>query len=627
MSPLQLLPTPRRLTLLGGVFSLPYTGLIVLDTVDAQSLRLAAGLLQARLREYAGVSWEIAAGTAPLAHRRVVLSVVPCSTAHDQGYHLAVTEQCIFVTANQPVGIFYAVQTLCQLLAQHGGQLPVLQCLDWPDFSQRGVLLDISRDKVPTMETLYALVDTLASWKINQLQLYTEHTFAYRNHPVVWAEASPLTGEDVLALDAYCRERFITLVPNQNTFGHLQRWLVHPAYRHLAECPNGCDTRWGHMDDPFTLAPTEAGSIELVTSMLDELLPHFSSQQVNVGCDETVDLGQGRSEARAAEIGIGRVYLEFILQIYRAVKARNHTMQFWSDIVMEYPELVSDLPRDVVALEWGYEASHPFARRCARLAAAGIPFYVCPGTSSWRSLAGRVDNALANLRSAAEAGLQQGAVGYLTTDWGDEGHWQPLPVSYPGFAYGAAVAWAYQANVDLDLPRVLSTLVFHDAQGQMGRLAIELGNLYHALGVEPHNSSIFFNVLQSVPDDIPNLLEAAGDLEHVEATLWDTRARLESLVSELGATAMQRPDAALVQWEYSWVARMLIHACRRAEWALARAAARDSTPARKALTTEADGLMAEFRVIWYSRNRPGGFRDSLARMERMRREYGVGSRE
>ncbi len=622
MTPLQLLPTPRRLTLLGGSFSLPYTGLIILDSADAQTLRLAAAILQVTLREHAGVSWEIVAGAAPAAQRRVVLSIVPGSIAHDQGYHLAVTTDCIYVTANQPAGVFYAVQTLCQLLAQRGGKLPVLQCLDWPDFAQRGVMLDISRDKVPTMETLYGLVDTLASWKINQLQLYTEHTFAYRNHPQVWADASPLTGEEILALDAYCRERFVTLVPNQNTFGHLQRWLIHPGYRHLAECPDGCDTRWGHMDGPFSLAPTEPGSLDLVTSMLDELLPHFASHQVNVGCDETVDLGQGHSQARVAEVGIGRVYLEFLTQIYREVKARNRTMQFWSDIVMEHPELVPELPRDVIALEWGYEAAHPFARRCARLAAAGIPFYVCPGTSSWRSLAGRTDNALANLRSAAEAGLQQGAVGYLVTDWGDLGHWQPLPVSYLGFAYGAGLAWAYQANVDLDMARVLSTLVFHDAQGQMGRLAIELGNLYQALGVQVENSSLFFNILQTAPADIPALLAAAGDTEHLEASLWAIRSQLDGFVTALATTGMQRPDATLVQWEYSWVARMLSHACRRAEWALARTAGRDSAAARKALAHEADGLIAEFRVIWYSRNRPGGFRDSLARMEKMREEYG-----
>src|SRR5690606_11763612 len=116
--------------------------------------------------------------------------------------------------------VFYGAVTLIQLLEQAGASLPCLRISDRPDFVDRGVMLDVSRDKVPTMETLYRLVDRLASWKINQLQLYTEHTFAYRHHPEVWAKASPLTGEEILRLDAYCRERFIELVPNQNSFGH-----------------------------------------------------------------------------------------------------------------------------------------------------------------------------------------------------------------------------------------------------------------------------------------------------------------------------------------------------------------------------------------------------------------------
>ena len=97
-------------------------------------------------------------------------------------------------------------------------------------------MLDISRNRVPTMQTLLELVDLLASWKINQLQLYTEHTFAYRNHPIVWADASPMTGEEILALDAYCRERFIELVPNQNSYGHMTPWLIHDQIPAAGRC-------------------------------------------------------------------------------------------------------------------------------------------------------------------------------------------------------------------------------------------------------------------------------------------------------------------------------------------------------------------------------------------------------
>lgn len=70
-------------------------------------------------------------------------------------------------------------------------------------------------------------------------------------------------------------------------------------------------------------------------------------------------------------------------------------------------------------------------------------------------MAERTDNALGNLRRAAEHGLKYHAVGYLNTDWGDNGHWQALPVSYLGFVYGAGVSWCYEANVNLDVPAVL----------------------------------------------------------------------------------------------------------------------------------------------------------------------------
>ena len=243
-----LAPQPQELIWSGETWILPASGLIVLDGARPQALVLAAKQLQETLRAQAGVTWEIvASATAPADQQRAVLRAVPGSTHCDQGYRISVSQGQIEVTASEPVGVFYAVQTLVQLIRQTRNPLPTLRCRDWPDFPQRGVLLDISRDKVPSRRTLLDLVDRLSSWKINQLQLYTEHTFAYRNHPEVWAEASPMTGEDILVLDAYCRERFVELVPNQNTFGHMARWLRHPAYRHLAECPDGCETAWGFL--------------------------------------------------------------------------------------------------------------------------------------------------------------------------------------------------------------------------------------------------------------------------------------------------------------------------------------------------------------------------------------------
>lgn len=136
---------------------------------------------------------------------------------HPQGYRLIVSPSKISFVAATNQGLFYAFQTFRQLLKE---QNP-LECVvieDEPDFENRAFMLDISRDRVPQMETLKKLVDLLSELKYNQLQLYMEHTFAYEAHETVWKDYSPLTHEEVLELDAYCKEHFIELVPNQNCF-------------------------------------------------------------------------------------------------------------------------------------------------------------------------------------------------------------------------------------------------------------------------------------------------------------------------------------------------------------------------------------------------------------------------
>jgi hypothetical protein len=607
-----LLPVPRHVALSGGTFALPDRRLIVVNTSDPQALRFAALRLQRTLRDRAAVHWEIVAGAAvPQDQIGIVLSIVPGGARHPQGYELTITPEGIHAGAATPAGAFYATCTLIQLIEScpqapiADFHLPTLHISDWPDFPTRGVMLDISRDRVPTMETLFALVDLLASWKINQFQLYTEHTFAYRNHPEVWVEASPMTGEEILALDACCRERFVELVPNQNSFGHLHRWLRHERYRHLAEAPHGCMTRWGYLDEPFSLCPLDPGSLELVRSLYDELLPHFSSRMFNVGCDETVDLGQGRSQEAVGQSSVGRVYLDFLLKIYREVQTRGRTMQFWGDIVLQHSELIPALPRDALALAWGYEADHPFDAEGARFAAAGIPFYVCPGTSSWRSIAGRTDNALGNLLNAAENGLKHGAIGYLIIDWGDLGHWQPLPVSYLGFAVGAAFSWALDANRALDVPRAVGRHAFRDPSGTMGRVAYDLGNVYRAVGVEPPNSSVLFQLLQQPSEQIRDVTPAA---------LKRALGAIEQAVGPLPGAQIGRADAELIRREYAHAAQLLQYACHRGLAAMETEPVQAGRPGREQGNVSA--LILEYKALWSARCRPGGLTDSVARMER-----------
>lgn len=156
-----------------------------------------------------------------------------------EGYELTISDDGVEIVAGDEAGRFYAKCTIAQLARLHNGLLPTGVIRDHPDLPVRGVMLDVSRDKVPTMQTLRDLIDRLASWKVNQVQLYSEHTFAYEHHPEVHAAASPFTAEDIRELDGFCRERHVELVPNQNCLGHMNRWLLHDRYRPLALRPDG----------------------------------------------------------------------------------------------------------------------------------------------------------------------------------------------------------------------------------------------------------------------------------------------------------------------------------------------------------------------------------------------------
>ena len=456
-------------------------------------------------------------------------------------------------------------------------------------FAVRSYMLDISRDKVPTMGTLKQLVEILEKFNYNQLQLYTEHTFAYSKHEAVWKDASPMTAQEIRELDLFCAMHGIDLVPNQNSFGHLERWLVKPEYNHLAELPHGgAPLPWGGFKkDPTTLCPTDPASLEFLAGLYDELLPNFESRLFNIGCDETFDLlGEGRSAAAVKEKGEGRVYLEFLLKVAELVRKRGKRPMFWGDVILRHPELVPELPKDLIALDWGYEGNHPFMDEAAKFAAAGLDFYVCPGTSSWNSLAGRVENMRENMIAAERAGHLHGAKGFMVTDWGDGGHWQPLAASLPGLILGGNLAFTGSSAAKMDLEDALDAVM----GVPLGGTLLRLGTLYLRGGALRANASELFRILAN----------DRGYSRHPGLT--------DPVLAEISSIAEGcRHDAARFAggaypnvWaqEIMYMANLVDAACNR----------RDEKRLRF--------LREEHGRVWRLRNREGGRADSLARLPR-----------
>ena len=546
--------------------------------------------------------------------------VDPAACERAQGYRLTIKSKGSELIAHDAAGMFYGQQTLNQLRAGAPEHLPCLAIEDWPDIATRGYLLDVSRDRVPTMASLKALIGRLARLRINQLQLYTEHTIAYAGHEAVWQHASPLTFEQIGELEAYCTARFIDLVPCQNVFGHMERWLTKPAYAHLAEAPDGYDTPWGSRSElPCSLAPADPASFALSADLIAQLAAASPSALFNICCDETLDLGQGRSRELVEQEGAGEVYLNYLKRLCERVASHGKMPMFWGDIVLAHPNLIPRLPREAVLLNWNYEAEKSFDEESRRFAKAGVRFYVCGGTSSWSSLTGRGQNAVDNLRDAAEAATRYGAEGLLITDWGDHGHWQPPALSWLGLTFGGGVAWSRRSDVGPDkLADAISSVAADEPADEFGSILWQLSNVYRQSAVRPTNSTWWHRALQH---PIGPMSESPfSKLE--PADVADSLAALEAVGQRLAEYHPQSAEASLLKRELQWSSRLATWACTRvAERLVAsgRTGFRDVLAARHAPAQAMEQLVDEHRDLWLLRSRPGGLDDSKQKLTRVLR--------
>lgn len=349
--------------------------------------------------------------------------------AHPQGYTLIVDSDYVYIASTTERGLFYGYTTWQQLIQQSDRTISSLTIQDWPVLDNRGLMLDISRGRVFTLEYLKDLVLTLSSMKINVLQLYTEHTFAFSFLASVHVGSDPITAEEIRLLDAWCKENYIELQANLQSFGHCYRLLTTKGYRHLRES----DLYW-------TLSPSVEESYTLLDKMYGEFLPNFTSSILNVDSDETYDLGSDKSAALMREMGQGPLYLKHLLRLRSLAAKQGKTLMVFGDVILNHPELLGEVPDDIIFLDWIYDPLGHYPTP-AKFAKAKKKFWVCPGTGAWNSLFPRQEGAYRNITDLTLEGIAQGTEGMLLCDWGDHGAYSMPAFTYYSYAVASQVSW------------------------------------------------------------------------------------------------------------------------------------------------------------------------------------------
>ena len=386
-----------------------------------------------------------------------------------EGYAILPDGKGLALTAASNAGVFYALQTVKQLVTGSGTNavLHSATIRDWPAMKYRGLQDDLSRGPVTTLEFQKKLIRTIAAYKINLYSPYFEHTASYAANPLIAPPGGGIGAADAAALVAYARLYHVTIVPEQEAFGHLHNQLLWEQYQPLAETPHGA-----------VLAPGQPGSIALIKQEFTELAAEYPGPFLHIGADETVDLGVGQTKTDVDARGLAPVYLDFMQHIVSALQPLQRRLLFWGDIAQDSPELLKALPQSfkdsTIAVAWGYNPEPKgFTKLLTPFTNAGFETWVSPSVHNFRVVYPDNNMALLNIQQFTRDGQKMGSTGQLNTIWNDDGEGL-INQDWYGILFGAAAAWQ-PGESSIEAFEQNYAQVFHgDASGALNQAQMEL---------------------------------------------------------------------------------------------------------------------------------------------------------
>ena len=486
-SSLQIIPAPKQVSPSEAEFLIGREGRIVLADEKSVDDRFAAQDFIDDVKQTAGVNLkiggssrgEILIGLIDLPKIQQALKRGGLDPAAqkltDEGYLLSVTRRQVVVAGKTAAGTFYGLQTLKHLVRGDGAGalIPAVNIVDWPTMRWRAVSDDISRGPVPTLDYIKRQIRTEAFFKLNMHSFYMEQTFASKSHPLIGPPGGSLTPDEIRELVVYARRFHVELVPEQQTFGHLHKALKLEKYAELAETPYG-----------DVLSPQQEGSYKLVADWYRELNELFPGQFFHIGADETFELGEGQSREAARTRGVGAIYFEHLNRVRDVLKPYNRRLMFWGDIALHHPDLIGNIPKDMIVMNWQYGVRDDFGDSINPFKSAGLEQFVCPGAQSWNQVFPNLDAATKNIVNFVSDGQEAGAIGMMNTTWDDDGESLFEMAWYP-IVLGAAASWQ-EGPVDIErFDHDFDWAFFRNDGDQFVKAERALGSVNSLLGVGP----------------------------------------------------------------------------------------------------------------------------------------------
>ncbi|MCX6276027.1 MAG: family 20 glycosylhydrolase [Bacteroidetes bacterium] len=476
MTPFNVVPSPQSVRMTQGVFTFKQGMNICIKGALKNNNQTAGFELAAAISNAFKYQYKVQQELSPKQFLEINLflddklyadSVLRNAKNKEEAYTISVTTSKIVVRAVSQRGIMHGVMTLIQMIEQSKDQsMSCFELVDYPDMKMRGISDDISRGQVSTPENFRRIIRFLARYKMNVYQPYIEDVFKFKNYPTVGVNRGALNDEDIKSILGEAKKYNIDVIPVFETLGHFENILSQPEFARFAEYPGSA-----------SLDVSNDSIYVLLENMLKEIFDAFPSSYINIAADESFDVGLGNSKKLVAEKGIAQVHADHYNKIFAICKKYNKHVMMYGDIILEHPEILSMIPKDIEIVDWDYGDKFSY-NHVKKFKDAGFKFYVSPAVWNFTTTFPALNIALPNIQYFTRAGIEQGAEGMINSQWGDYGAETFRELNLFPFAWGAQCSWNYKgSNMS-----TFSTNFFRDFYGtddpRINHLYQTLSNMY-----------------------------------------------------------------------------------------------------------------------------------------------------
>ncbi len=366
------------------------------------------------------------------------VDTLPVVVNLDQAYQLDFGPKKIEMRYVGEEGRKNAYLTLEQLKQLHEW-IRCITITDWPAYTYRGWMDDISRGPVPHQAFRQKQWQRLHALKFNFCNYYTEHTLYQPEFP----DLAP-------AYAAECKPHPDEVI-NLQLFAHAEKTLRIPFYQYM-------------MDSKVNFNPEAEATYDFLRKRIAAAFKRIpNSPFFIINCDETEQLGTGRAKSLVDSLGADQVYVDHINKCYALVKEvgggqcvvdsirgqelptahyslPSPRIAMWGDIVAKNPAMMKQLPEDMIYIMWAYEPIDSFTHLIKPFKEQGNPFWVAASTGHSATMTSTPQRYIKNIANLFRDGYRDGAEGCMLTCWDDNGE-ALFDNSWHAQYWAAEMAW------------------------------------------------------------------------------------------------------------------------------------------------------------------------------------------